>query len=88
MTLLCELGKIKAITQQIFYCYLVRSDDTLQMTVFILEASNLGETLCNGQRLSNGKIQGMCSMFVNFHTFCVWNFSPGNVSLQEKNVEE
>lgn len=49
MTLLCELGKIKAITQQIFYCYLVRLDDTLQMTVFILESSNLGELYVTGK---------------------------------------
>lgn len=45
MTLPCKMGKIKAITQQIFHCYLVWWDNTLQMTVFILESSHLGELM-------------------------------------------
>ena len=45
MILPCKMGKIKAITQQIFQCYIVWWDNALQMTVFILESSNLGELM-------------------------------------------
>ena len=49
MTLPCKMGKIKAITQQIFHCYLVWWDNTLQMIVFILESSNLDELYVTGK---------------------------------------
>ena len=52
MTLPCKMGKIKAIAQQMFHCYLVWWDNTLQMTVFILESSNLGELYVTGKGLS------------------------------------
>ena len=49
MTLLCKMGKIKGnFILQILHCYLVRWDNMLQMTVLILESSNLGELYVTG----------------------------------------
>ena len=50
MTLLCKMGKIKGnFILQILHCYLVRWDNMLQMTVLILESSNLGELYVTGK---------------------------------------